>query len=86
MKADRVLDARGWGFPWCCLKSMSMLRALESGQILKVLCTDPLTLEDLPRILGRTDNHLIGVEMEPGYFRLYLRRGPAAEGDCNGGK
>ena len=81
MNANRVLDARGWGFEWCCLKSMSMLRALKSGQILEVLCTDPLALEDLPRILDRTDNQLIRVEKHPDYFRLYLRRGPAAEGD-----
>jgi len=86
MKADRVLDARGWGCPWCCLKAMSMLRALESGQILEVLGTDPLTLEDLPRILERTNNQLIGVERQPDYFRLYLRRGPAAEGGFSDGK
>ena len=44
MKADRVLDARGWGFPWCCLKAVSMLRALESGQILEVLGTGSVVL------------------------------------------
>ena len=86
MNADRMLDTRGWSCPWCCLKALSMLRALESGQILEVLGTDPLTLEDLPRILERTNNHLIGVEEEPDYFRLYLRRGPAAEVGCSGGK
>ena len=86
MNADRMLDMRGWSCPWCCLKALSMLRALESGQILEVLSTDPLTLEDLPRILEQTNNHLIGVEEEPDYFRLYLRRGRAAEGGCSGGK
>ncbi|MGB5921599.1 MAG: sulfurtransferase TusA family protein [Syntrophobacteria bacterium] len=86
MKADRVLDARGWSCTWCCLKAISILRTLESGQVLKVLGTDPLALEDLPRILERTDNQLIGVEKQPDYFRLYLRRGPAAEGGCSGGK
>jgi tRNA 2-thiouridine synthesizing protein A len=86
MKADRVLDARGWSCTWCCLKAISILRTLESGQVLKVLGTDPLALEDLPRILERTDNQLIGVEKQPDYFRLYLRRGPAAEGGCGGGK
>lgn len=86
MTPDRVLDARGWDCPWCCLKAMSMLRALESGQILEVLGTDPLILEDLPRILEGADNHLIGTEKEPDYFRLYLRRGPADKGGCSGGK
>lgn len=86
MTTDRVLDARGWSCPWCCLKAMSMLRALESGQILEVLVTDPLTLKDLPRILKRTDNQLIEVEKKPDCFRLYLRRGPGAEGGCGGEK
>ena len=86
MKADRVLDAREWSCTWCCLKAMSVLRTLESGQVLKVLGTDPLVLEDLPRILERTDNQLIGVEKQPDYFRLYLRRGPVAKGGCSGGK
>lgn len=86
MKPNRVLDARGWGCSWCCLKAMSMLRALESGQILEVLGTDLQTLEDLPRILERTDNHLIRVEKEPDYFRLYLRRGRGAERGGSVGK
>jgi tRNA 2-thiouridine synthesizing protein A len=86
MKAKEVLDARGWGCSWCCLKAMSMLRDLESGQILEVLCTDPVTLKDLPRVLERTDNELIRVEKEPDYYRLYLYRGPAADGEFRRGK
>ena len=86
VKANRVLDARGWGCPWCCLKAMSILRALESGQILELLGTDRLILEDLPRILERTDNQLIRVENQPDYFRLYLRRGQAAEKGGSVGK
>ena len=85
MNADRVLDARGWSCTWCCLKAMSMLRTLESGQVVEVLGTDPLALDDLPRILERTGNQLIGVEKQPDYFRLYLRRGPAADEGCSGG-
>ena len=86
MKADRVLNAPGWNGLWCCLQAMSMLRTLEPAQVLKVLGTDPQALEDLPRILERTDSQLIGVEKRPDYFRLYLRRGPAAEGGRSGGK
>lgn len=76
MKADRVLDARGWSCTWCCLKAMNLLKLLKPGQVLEVLGTDPLTLEDLPRILERTGNQLIGMDKQPDCFRLYLRSGP----------
>lgn len=76
MKADRILDARGWSCPWCCLKALSVLRRLKPGQVLDVLCTDPLTLKDLPCILEQTENHLLGVEKHPDFFRLHVLRGP----------
>ena len=77
MTVDRVLDARGSSFPWCCLKAMSMLRKMKTGEVLEVLGTDPLTLEDLPLILQRSENELIRVDKDKNFFRLYLRRGPA---------
>jgi tRNA 2-thiouridine synthesizing protein A len=76
MKVAQVLDARGSSFPWCCLKAMSMLKQLKPGQVLEVLGTDPLTLKDLPLILQHSDDKLIRVDEELGFFRLYLRRGP----------
>jgi TusA-related sulfurtransferase len=65
---------------------MNMLRTVESGQVLMVLGTDSQALKDFPRILARTDSQLIGVEQQPDYFKLCLRRGPAAEGGRSGGK
>ena len=54
-----------------------MLRKMERGEVLEVLGTDPLTLEDLPLILQRSENELIRVDKDKNFFRLYLRRGPA---------
>jgi tRNA 2-thiouridine synthesizing protein A len=75
MTVDQVLDARGSSFPWCCLKAMSMLRKMKPGEILEVLGTDPLTLEDLPLILKQSEDELIKVNEDKNFFRLYLRRG-----------
>ena len=73
---DQVLDARGSSFPWCCLKAMSMLKKMKPGQVLEVLGTDPLTLEDLPLVLQQSKDELIKVNKGKKFFRLYLRRGP----------
>ena len=76
MTVDRVLDARGSSFPWCCLKAMSLLRKMKPGEVLEVLGTDPLTLEDLPLVLQRSEDELIKVDKDKNFFKLYLRRGP----------
>lgn len=75
MMVDQVLDLRGSSFPWCCLKAMSMLRKMKPGEVLEVLGTDPLTLEDLPLVLEQSEDELIEVNKDKNFFRLYLRRG-----------
>ena len=52
-----------------------MVEKLKPGQVLEVLGTDYLTLQDLPRILENSDHELIKGEEEASFFRLYLRRG-----------
>lgn len=54
---------------------MSMLTLLKPGQILEVLGTDPLTLKDLPHILAQKGDQLIGIDKQPEFFRMFLRRG-----------
>ena len=76
MRADRVLDVRGLSCPWSCLKTLSIIRLLKPGQVLDVLCTDALTVKDLTCILEQTENHLLGVEKQPDFFRLHVLRGP----------
>jgi TusA-related sulfurtransferase len=53
-----------------------MLRKMKPGEILEVLGTDPLTLEDFPLILQKSEDKLIKVDKDKNFFRLYLRRGP----------
>ena len=55
---------------------MSMLRKMKQGEVLEVLGTDPLTLEDLPLVLQQSEDELIKVDQDKNFFRLYLRRGP----------
>ena len=53
-----------------------MLKKMKPGQVLEVLGTDPLTLEDLPLVLQQSKDELIKVNRGKKFFRLFLRRGP----------
>ena len=58
---------------------MSLLKLLKPGQVLEVLGTDPLTLKDLPHILEQSGDQLIGIDKQPEFFRMFLRRGRDGE-------
>jgi len=72
---DKVLDVRGWSYPWCILKTRSELAHMDQGQVLEVLGTDPQAIRSLPVVLGRAGDEVLGVEDGPEFFRLYLRKG-----------
>jgi TusA-related sulfurtransferase len=74
-KADKVLDVRGWSCRWSILKAKSELKRMEPGQVLEVLSTDPLTLNDFPAILRKTDDEVIRVNEGLDFFSLYVRKG-----------
>jgi tRNA 2-thiouridine synthesizing protein A len=75
-RVDKVLDVRGWSYPWCILKTKSELTRMDQGQVLEVLGTGPQAMENLPVVLGRAGDEVLGVEDGPKFFRLYLRKAP----------
>ena len=75
IKADKVLDARGWSCTWSILKAKSALELMRPGEVLEVLSTDPMTLKDLPTVLGQSSHHLIQIDREAAFSRFYVRRG-----------
>jgi tRNA 2-thiouridine synthesizing protein A len=79
VKADKILDVRGWSCPWCILKAKSQLNLMKTGEVLEVLVTDPMTLADLPNVLGRSGHYLIQAIQQSEFSRLYVRRGHAEE-------
>ena len=79
-EADRIIDLRGVSCPWSILKAKSQLIAMDPGQILEVLSTDPMMSKDFPKVLGKRGHQLIQVIDKPEYSRLYVIRGKN-EGD-----
>jgi len=49
-----TLDLTGLKCPLPALKTRKALKALKSGDILEVVCTDPLSVIDIPNLIRET--------------------------------
>ena len=78
-EADKIIDLRGMSCPWSILKAKSQLSLMEPGEVLEMLASDPMMFEDFPKVLGQSGHHLIEINKQPGYFRLYVKRGQKEE-------
>ena len=78
-KANKVIDLRGMSCPWSILKAKSQLIAMKPGEVLEVLASDPMMFEDFPKVLGKSGHHLVEINKQPGYSRLYVKRGQKKE-------
>ncbi|WP_291322203.1 sulfurtransferase TusA family protein [Desulfonatronospira sp.] len=62
ISADIILDTSGLSCPLPLLKTKKILDSLESGQILKVICTDPGSKEHIPNLGLRNGSSYLGME------------------------
>lgn len=56
---DREVDARGLSCPLPILRAKKALAELQSGQILKILCTDSGSVRDFQAFCRQTGNVLL---------------------------
>ncbi len=59
MNIDKEVDARGLNCPLPILKAKKALAELQSGQLLKVLCTDAGSVRDFQAFCKQTGNQLL---------------------------
>lgn len=76
IKADATLDTKGLGCPMPLLKTKKAFDALQPGQVLEVVGTDPGSKNDFPNWADKTGNEYLGsVDVEEeGYYRFYLKK------------
>lgn len=72
--ADKELDTRGLNCPLPILKAKKALAELTSGQVLRVLATDPGSLRDFQAFARQTGHALLGQETLPGNEFVHLLR------------
>lgn len=68
------VDARGLNCPLPILKAKKALSSLESGELLRVVCTDPGSVRDFQAFARQTKNELLEQTTEGDEFIHLLRR------------
>jgi tRNA 2-thiouridine synthesizing protein A len=71
---DREVDARGLNCPLPILKAKKALADLGSGQVLKVVSTDPGALRDFQAFARQTGNQMIGQSEADKVWTFFLQR------------
>ncbi|MCG2578358.1 sulfurtransferase TusA family protein [Dechloromonas sp. XY25] len=74
MEFDRDLDVKGLNCPLPILRTKKTLAEMDSGQILRVVATDPGSLKDFPAFAKQTGNELLEHKEENRVFEFFLKR------------
>lgn len=74
MHIDKEIDTRGLNCPLPILKAKKALTDLQSGQLLKVLATDPSSLRDFQAFAKQTGNELVEQQTVGAEFIHVMRR------------
>ena len=59
MQVDREIDTRGLNCPLPILKAKKSLNDMQSGQLLRVVATDPGSVRDFQAFSRQTGNELV---------------------------
>lgn len=72
---DREVDARGLNCPLPILRAKKALADLQTGQVLKIVCTDPGSVRDFQAFARQTGNILVRqVTVDKEYLHFLQRR------------
>lgn len=71
---DSELDVRGLRCPLPILRTKKKLAEMESGQILRVVATDPGTAKDFEAFTRQTGHELLDASMGEGEEHVFLLR------------
>ena len=74
MNFDKELDARGMSCPLPILKTKKSLNDLTSGQVLKVVATDPGSVKDMQAFANQTGNELLSSSEEDKTYVFYVKK------------
>jgi tRNA 2-thiouridine synthesizing protein A len=73
-QADKELDARGLNCPLPILKAKKALADMRSGELLRIVATDPGSMRDFQAFARQTGNDLVSQTTQGDEFVHLLRR------------
>lgn len=74
MQPDRELDARGLNCPLPILRTKKLLNEMASGQVVRILATDPGSVRDFQAFSRQSGNELLESAGTAGEFVFLLRK------------
>lgn len=74
MQFDKELDARGLNCPLPILRAKKALTDMASGQVLRVLATDPGSVKDFQAFSKQTGHALLSSETVDTDFIFFMKK------------
>lgn len=74
MQFDRELDVQGLKCPLPILRTKKSLSEMATGEVLRVLATDPSAAKDFQAFAKQTGNQLLSSAETDQVFEFYFRR------------
>lgn len=73
MNFDKELDARGLNCPLPILRAKKALAEMQSGQVLRILATDPGSVKDFQAFAKQTGHTLLEQSEADKVYTFYLK-------------
>jgi tRNA 2-thiouridine synthesizing protein A len=74
MNIDKELDVRGMNCPLPILRTKKMLNDMTTGEVLKVMATDPGSVKDFQAFCKQTGNTLLSSETADQVFTFLMQK------------
>ena len=74
MRHDKEIDTRGLNCPLPILRAKKALTDVKSGQVLKIVATDPGSVKDFETFAKQTGHALLEHALANGEFTYYLKK------------
>ncbi len=74
MDATTTLDAKGLNCPLPILKAKKAIKALNTGEILEIIATDPGSIADFEAFCRTTGNELLDSNEGDGIYTFYIKK------------
>lgn len=74
MNFDKEVDARGLNCPLPILRTKKALTDMQSGQVLRIVATDPGAVKDFQAFAKQTGNALVDHSVNEKEFTFFMQK------------